>query len=200
MRIFIYLRYGGFTPGHVYVLNGDFGRLHASPSLRTSPCTRETSRFPAISAISHALAAFSAPKAANRTSFECTISKGKRNDRPLSTKAIFCRPLVDIAMLGHRLTADHADMPARGRSPPPSISRPRPDSDRTYALGDGDVPWPAELRRLLGGIEQSAVATSRRTAAGHPRRHGAFAFRVAPQRAESAWRSVAADYAHPTRS
>ena len=46
-------------------------------------------------------------------------------------------------------------------SPRRSISRTatsRPS--RTVPLGDGDVPWPAELKRLLSGVETKEVLAS----------------------------------------
>ena len=33
-------------------------------------------------------------------------------------------------------------------------------ANRTVPLGDGDVPWPAELKRLLGGVETKEVLAS----------------------------------------
>ena len=75
---------------------------------------------------------------------------------------IYLRPLVDIAnawATGERPSDDDIASLA-----PLVTAIHLKDRDlaagRTVPLGDGNVPWPAELKRLLGGVETGEVLAS----------------------------------------
>jgi sugar phosphate isomerase/epimerase len=75
---------------------------------------------------------------------------------------IYLRPLVDIAnawATGERPSDDDIASLA-----PLVTAIHLKDRDlaasRTVPLGDGNVPWPAELKRLLGGVETAEVLAS----------------------------------------
>jgi len=81
------------------------------------------------------------------------------SDRP---EPIYLRPLVDIAnawSTGER--PSDADIAVLA---PLTTAIHLKDRDlsagRTVPLGDGDVPWPAELKRLLAGVETDEVLAS----------------------------------------
>ncbi len=148
MRIFSYLRYGGFSAGDMYTLNGDFGRLHGLAVRYDITLQLENEPVCNIGNVAE-LAAFFTPaeKPAEQDKLEGDDIEGEEDEDPSQPKVIYLRPLVDIALLAPLTTAIHLkdrDLTA----------------GRTVPLGDGDVPWPAELRRLLGGIETKQVLAS----------------------------------------
>ena len=84
--------------------------------------------------------------------------EGKLPDR----RPVYLRPLVDIAnawATGERPSDDDIAILA-----PLTTAIHLKDRDlaakRTVPLGDGNVPWPAELKRLLSGVETKEVLAS----------------------------------------
>jgi sugar phosphate isomerase/epimerase len=163
MRIFSYLRYGGFSPGDMYTLNGDFGRLHGLAVRYDITLQLENEPVCNIGNVAE-LAAFFTPaeKPAEQDKLEGDDIEGEEDEDPSQPKAIYLRPLVDIAnawSTGER--PSDADIALLA---PLTTAIHLKDRDltagRTVPLGDGDVPWPAELRRLLGGIETKQVLAS----------------------------------------
>ena len=87
------------------------------------------------------------------------VEDPREKDQP---EIIYLRPLVDIAnawATGEQPSDDHIASLA-----PLVTAIHLKDRDlaagRTVPLGDGNVPWPAELRRLLGGVETKEVLAS----------------------------------------
>ena len=105
----------------------------------------------------------------------------EERDKRLENPPVYLRPLVDIAnawSTGER--PSDADIAVLA---PLTTAIHLKDRDlaanRTVPLGDGDVPWPAELKRLLGGVETKEVwPASRPLHAGWAQRHGALAGRL----------------------
>ncbi len=163
MRIFSYLRYGGFSPGDMYTLNGDFGKLHGFAVQYDITLQLENEPVCNIGNIAE-LAAFFAPaeQQAERDRLEEDEIEGEEEEDSSQPKVTYLRPLVDIAnawSTGER--PSDADMAMLA---PLTTAIHLKDRDlaagRTVPLGDGDVPWPAELKRLLGGSLTKEVLAS----------------------------------------
>jgi sugar phosphate isomerase/epimerase len=163
MRIFSYLRYGGFSPGDMYTLNGDFGKLHGFAVQYDITLQLENEPVCNIGNIAE-LAAFFAPaeQQAERDRLEEDEIEGEEEEDSSQPKVTYLRPLVDIAnawSTGER--PSDADMAMLA---PLTTAIHLKDRDlaagRTVPLGDGDVPWPAELKRLLGGSQTKEVLAS----------------------------------------
>jgi sugar phosphate isomerase/epimerase len=164
MRIFSYLRYRGFNRGDMYTLNGDFGRLHGLAVQYDITLQLENEPVCNIGNIAE-LAAFFAPghKQAEQDKLGHDEIEGDEQEEDASqANVIYVRPLVDIAnawSTGERPSDADIAMLA-----PLTTAIHLKDRDlaagRTVPLGDGDVPWPAELRRLLGGSQTRQVLAS----------------------------------------
>jgi sugar phosphate isomerase/epimerase len=163
MRIFSYLRYGGFSPGDMYTLNGDFGKLHGFAVQYDITLQLENEPVCNIGNIAE-LAAFFAPaeQQTERDRLEEDEIEGEEEEDSSQPKVTYLRPLVDIAnawSTGER--PSDADMAMLA---PLTTAIHLKDRDlaagRTVPLGDGDVPWPAELKRLLGGSQTKEVLAS----------------------------------------
>ena len=163
MRIFSYLRYGGFSPGDMYTLNGDFGKLHGFAVQYDITLQLENEPVCNIGNIAE-LAAFFAPaeQQAERDRLEEDEIEGEEEEDSSQPKVTYLRPLVDIAnawSTGER--PSDADMAMLA---PLTTAIHLKDRDlaagRTVPLGDGDVPWPAELKRLLDGSPAKEVLAS----------------------------------------
>jgi sugar phosphate isomerase/epimerase len=164
MRIFSYLRYGGFSPGDMYTLNGDFGKLHGFAVQYDITLQLENEPVCNIGNIAAELAAFFAPaeQQAEQDRLEEDEIEGEEEEDSSQPKVTYLRPLVDIAnawSTGER--PSDADMAMLA---PLTTAIHLKDRDlaagRTVPLGDGDVPWPAELKRLLGGSLTKEVLAS----------------------------------------
>jgi sugar phosphate isomerase/epimerase len=159
MRIFSYLRYGGFRPADLNnetdlrKLLGLAGHYDITLQLENEPVCN-------VGNIAE-LAAFFRPaeEASENTEVEVEEFEERPSDRP---QPIYLRPLVDIAnawSTGER--PSDADIAVLA---PLTTAIHLKDRDlaagRTVPLGDGDVPWPAELKRLLAGVETDEVLAS----------------------------------------
>ena len=162
MRIFSYLRYGGFSPGDMYTLNGDFGKLHGFAVQYDITLQLENEPVCNIGNIAE-LATFFAPadEQAQQNKFEEDGFEAEEEDAS-QPKVTYLRPLVDIAnawSTGERPSDTDIAVLA-----PLTTAIHLKDRDlsagRTVPLGDGDVPWPAELKRLLGGSPAKQVLAS----------------------------------------
>ena len=158
MRIFSYLRYDGFQPSdlgnltdHLTKLLGLAGHYDITLQLENEPVCNVGN----IAELAAFFAAMSKPPetADEEEEFEERDSRRSRATcGPWSTSPMPGRPArrpsdADIAVLAPLTTAIHLkdrDLAA----------------NRTVPLGDGDVPWPAELKRLLGGVETKEVLAS----------------------------------------
>lgn len=159
MRIFSYLRYSGFRPADLSKqtdlrkLLGLAGHYDITLQLENEPVCN-------VGNIAE-LAAFFRPAedAPEATEDEEEKFEERPSDRP---EPIYLRPLVDIAnawSTGER--PSDADIAVLA---PLTTAIHLKDRDlsagRTVPLGDGDVPWPAELKRLLAGVETDEVLAS----------------------------------------
>jgi sugar phosphate isomerase/epimerase len=176
MRIFSYLRHRGFKPSHL--TDGEkFAKLMSLAGHYDISIQLENEPVCNIGNVAE-LAAFFNPKedeseeegfedgeeeeteaAAVEEEEEEEVVDPREKDRP---EVIYLRPLVDIAnawATGERPSDDDIASLA-----PLVTAIHLKDRDlaagRTVPLGDGNVPWPAELKRLLAGVETKEVLAS----------------------------------------
>ncbi len=161
MRIFSYLRYGGFQPSdlgnltdHLTKLLGLAGHYDITLQLENEPVCN-------VGNIAE-LAAFFDGRREGLRGRGSRRGGGVRAAGQPAQKLRYLRPLVDIAnawSTGER--PSDADIAVLA---PLTTAIHLKDRDltanRTVPLGDGDVPWPAELKRLLGGVETKEVLAS----------------------------------------
>ena len=160
MRIFSYLRYGGFQPAdlgkltdHLSKLLGLAGHYDITLQLENEPVCN-------VGNIAELAAFFEADEKASKE--EAPDEEEAFEQQDSQPKLRYLRPLVDIAnawSTGER--PSDADIAVLA---PLTTAIHLKDRDltanRTVPLGDGDVPWPAELKRLLGGVETKEVLAS----------------------------------------
>jgi sugar phosphate isomerase/epimerase len=160
MRIFSYLRYGGFQPAdlgkltdHLTKLLGLAGHYDITLQLENEPVCN-------VGNIAELAAFFEADVKASKE--ETPDEEEEFEQQDSQPKLRYLRPLVDIAnawSTGER--PSDADIAVLA---PLTTAIHLKDRDltanRTVPLGDGDVPWPAELKRLLGGVETKEVLAS----------------------------------------
>jgi sugar phosphate isomerase/epimerase len=159
MRIFSYLRYGGFRPAdlgrltdHLSKLLGLAGHYDITLQLENEPVCN-------VGNIAELAAFFVADVKAAK---EAPPGEEEEFEEDTQPKLRYLRPLVDIAnswSTGER--PSDADIAVLA---PLTTAIHLKDRDltakRTVPLGDGDVPWPAELKRLLNGVETKEVLAS----------------------------------------
>jgi sugar phosphate isomerase/epimerase len=174
MRIFSYLRYGGFSPSDLEKLNDDLGDLLRLAYHYDIALQLENEPVCNIGNIAELAAFFreseEKKRKAKEENKEEEFEEARNSDRE---EPIYLRPLVDIAnawsageqpsdadiaVLAPLTTAIHLkdrDLSAK----------------RTVPLGDGDVPWPKELKRLLAGVKEKEVLASIETHCPHDGRN-----------------------------
>jgi sugar phosphate isomerase/epimerase len=162
MRIFSYLRYPGFQPADLGRLSADLGKLLGQADHYDIALQLENEPVCNIGNIAELAGFFAAESdmavAARAAESDEELDEVEDNEpRPR-----YLRPLVDIAnawSTGER--PNDADI---ARLAPLTTAIHLKDRDlaagRTVPLGDGDVPWPAELKRLLSGVEAPEVLAS----------------------------------------
>jgi sugar phosphate isomerase/epimerase len=159
MRIFSYLRYSGFRPADLSK-EMDLRKLLGLAAHYDITLQLENEPVCNVGNIAE-LAAFFRPADDDAEDTEDDEEKFEErpSDRP---EQIYLRPLVDIAnawSTGER--PSDADIAVLA---PLTTAIHLKDRDlsagRTVPLGDGDVPWPAELKRLLAGVETNEVLAS----------------------------------------
>lgn len=153
MRIFSYLRYGGFHPLDLMKLTNDLTKLLGLAGHYDITLQLENEPVCNVGSIAE-LAAFFRKMEELRAnpppSEEEEFEKRDTSDEPL-----YLRPLVDIAnawAIGEKPSDDDIAVLARLTT---AIHLKDRDltAGRTVPLGDGDVPWSTELKRLLSGVD-----------------------------------------------
>jgi len=171
MRIFSYLRHPRFRPRHL-TGSDDFRKLMDLAGHYDISLQLENEPVCNIGNVAE-LSAFFDPKedesaeeesgegieGVKRIEEEEELEDSREKDKP---EAIYLRPLVDIANAWAT-----GERPSDGdiASLAPLVTAIHlKDRDlaagRTVPLGDGNVPWPAELKRLLGSVETGEVLAS----------------------------------------
>ena len=159
MRIFSYLRYGGFRPAdlgkltnHLTKLLGLAGHYDITLQLENEPVCN-------VGNIAELAAFFAADEKASKEAAPDEEEEFEQDSQP---KLRYLRPLVDIAnawSTGER--PSDADIAVLAPLTTAIHLKDRDlSANRTVPLGDGDVPWPAELKRLLSGVETKEVLAS----------------------------------------
>ena len=162
MRIFSYLRYNGFQPSDLRSLTGHLTKLLGFASHYDITLQLENEPVCNVGNIAELAAFFTAMEQASEVASEGDDEDFEERDKRLENPPVYLRPLVDIAnawSTGER--PSDADIAVLA---PLTTAIHLKDRDlaanRTVPLGDGDVPWPAELKRLLGGVETKEVLAS----------------------------------------
>lgn len=188
MRIFSYLRYAGFQPIDLSLANADIARVISMASHYDITLQLENEPVCNIGNIAELAHFFTPREDADETVVGATEEdEFEREDNP-QHKQVLLRPLVDIAnawSTGER--PSDADIALLA---PLTTAIHLKDRDmsagRTVPLGEGDVPWPAELKRLLSGVQAKEVLASIET---HCPQEG----RAATARSVAALRRIAAE-------
>ena len=159
MRIFSYLRYSGFRPADLGRLTDDLSKLLGLAGHYDITLQLENEPVCNVGNIAELAAFFAADVKAAEERADEEEEFEQQDSQP---KLRYLRPLVDIAnawSTGER--PSDADIAVLA---PLTTAIHLKDRDlaasRTVPLGDGDVPWPAELKRLLGGVETKEVLAS----------------------------------------
>ena len=173
MRIFSYLRYDGFKPSDLRRLTDHLTKLLGFASHYDITLQLENEPVCNVGNIAELAAFFTAMEQASETASEGDEEDFEERDKRLENPPIYLRPLVDIAnawSTGER--PSDADIAVLA---PLTTAIHLKDRDltakRTVPLGDGDVPWPAELKRLLSGVETKEVLASIETHCPHDGRN-----------------------------
>jgi sugar phosphate isomerase/epimerase len=156
MRIFSYLRYGGFHPGEFFAVTNDVNKLlglaghyDITLQLENEPVCNVGS-IAELAAFFRKIEEFRANPPASEEDELAKLEKRDTSDEPM-----YLRPLVDIAnawAIGEKPSDD--DMAVLARLTTAIHLKDRDlAAGRTVPLGDGDVPWSTELKRLLSGVD-----------------------------------------------
>jgi len=161
MRIFSYLRYSGFRPADLATVNDHLGKLLGLASRYDITLQLENEPVCNIGNIAE-LASFFGRRAVQAKRDELEEDDFEADDDGSQEKPIYLRPLIDIAnawSTGER--PSDADI---AKLAPLTTAIHLKDRDlaaqRPVPLGEGDVPWSAELKRLLENIEAKEVLAS----------------------------------------
>jgi sugar phosphate isomerase/epimerase len=161
LRIFSYLRYSGFRPSDISVSDSELTGLLGHAKHYDIVLQLENEPVCNIGNIAELSAFFTARNAEVEELDSDAVME------------IYLRPLVDIAnawSTGER--PNDADIAVLA---PFTTAIHLKDRDlaagRTVPLGDGNVPWAAELKRLLGGVEANEVLASIETHCPQDRRN-----------------------------
>lgn len=172
MRIFSYLRYPGFQPGDLVRLSDDLGKLLGLANHYDVALQLENEPVCNIGNIAELAAFFAAANSPIKVEEEKEEDE-EEVEEDQQPPPRYLRPLVDIAnawSTGER--PSDADIAVLA---PLTTAIHLKDRDlaagRTVPLGDGDVPWPAELRRLLSSVETEEVLASIETHCPHDGRN-----------------------------
>jgi sugar phosphate isomerase/epimerase len=162
MRIFSYLRYDGFKPADLRRLTDHLTKLLGFASHYDITLQLENEPVCNVGNIAELAAFFTAMEQASETADAGDEEDFEERDKHMENPPIYLRPLVDIAnawSTGER--PSDADIAVLA---PLTTAIHLKDRDlsgnRTVPLGDGDVPWAAELKRLLSGVETKEVLAS----------------------------------------
>lgn len=170
MRIFSYLRYGGFRPADLGKLTKDLSKLLGLAGHYDVTLQLENEPVCNVGNIAELAAFFVADE---KSASGADSDEEEEFEEDTQPKLRYLRPLVDIAnawSTGER--PSDADIETLA---PFTTAIHLKDRDlaakRTVPLGDGDVPWPAELRRLLSGVAAKEVLASIETHCPHDGRN-----------------------------
>lgn len=159
MRIFSYLRYSGFRPTDFGWLSKDVGKLHALAHHFDVSLQLENEPVCNIGNIAE-LATFFATVPWLPLGGDEEIEEIEHEDARAMPR--YFRPLVDIANAWS--TGEQPSNSDIATLAPLTTAIHLKDRNlearRTVPLGDGDVPWPAELERLLSGVQAPEVLAS----------------------------------------
>jgi sugar phosphate isomerase/epimerase len=159
MRIFSYLRYGGFRPTDLNKLTNQLNKLLGLAGHYDITLQLENEPVCNVGNIAELAAFFAADEKASK---EATPDEEDAFEQDTQPKLRYLRPLVDIAnawSTGER--PSDADIAVLAPFTTAIHLKDRDlSANRTVPLGDGDVPWPAELKRLLSGVETKEVLAS----------------------------------------
>ncbi|MBI2736750.1 MAG: sugar phosphate isomerase/epimerase [Rhodospirillales bacterium] len=159
MRIFSYLRYGGFRPTDLSRLTDQLAKLLGLAHHYDITLQLENEPVCNVGNIAELAAFFVADEKASK---EVIPDEEEEFEKDTQPKLRYLRPLVDIAnswSTGER--PSDADIAALAPFTTAIHLKDRDlSANRTVPLGDGDVPWPAELKRLLSGVETKEVLAS----------------------------------------
>jgi sugar phosphate isomerase/epimerase len=171
MRIFSYLRYGGFQPADLGKLTDHLGKLLSLAGHYDITLQLENEPVCNVGNIAELAAFFAADEKASKEAVYDDEEEFEQQDPQLNVR--YLRPLVDIAnawSTGER--PSDADIAVLAPLTTAIHLKDRDlSANRTVPLGDGDVPWPAELRRLLSGVESKEVLASIETHCPHDGRN-----------------------------
>jgi sugar phosphate isomerase/epimerase len=160
MRIFSYLRYGGFQPADLGKLTDNLTKLLGLAGHYDITLQLENEPVCNVGNIAELAAFFEADVKASKE--EAPDEEEEFEQQDSQPKLRYLRPLVDIAnawSTGER--PSDADIAVLAPLTTAIHLKDRDlSANRTVPLGDGDVPWPAELKRLLGGVETKEVLAS----------------------------------------
>jgi len=170
MRIFSYLRYGGFRPADLSRLTDQLNKLLGLAHHYDITLQLENEPVCNVGNIAELAAFFVADEKASQ---EVNPDEEEFEQQDAQPKLRYLRPLVDIAnswSTGER--PSDADIATLARFTTAIHLKDRDlTAKRTVPLGDGDVPWPAELKRLLSGVETKEVLASIETHCPHDGRN-----------------------------
>ncbi len=159
MRIFSYLRYGGFRPADLGKLTDHLDKLLGLASHYDITLQLENEPVCNVGNIAELAAFFAADEKASK---EATSDEEEEFEQDTQPKLRYLRPLVDIAnswSTGER--PSDADIATLAPFTTAIHLKDRDlSANRTVPLGDGNVPWPAELKRLLSGVAAKEVLAS----------------------------------------
>ena len=158
IRIFSYLRYDGFKPDDLmaplYRLMDLAGRFGLSVEMENEPVCNAGN----IAELVAAIRPFEEERQTDdRAEFDPPVLRPlvdignawASGESPSDADIAFLAPLVDLIHLKDRKFAER----------------------RTVPVGDGDVPWAAELKRLLSGVKEPEVVASIETHCPDDRRN-----------------------------
>jgi sugar phosphate isomerase/epimerase len=174
MRIFSYLRHPGFRPRHL-VAGKNFTKLMTLAGNYDISIQLENEPVCNIGNVAELAAFFDPPKgesyedeldqdmeAQDEEEEEEEEEKEEEEEEGKKKEPSYLKPLVDIANAW--ATGERPSDKDISRLAPLVTAIHLKDRDlaagRTVPLGDGNVPWPAELKRLLGGVDTDEVLAS----------------------------------------
>jgi sugar phosphate isomerase/epimerase len=173
MRIFSYLRYGGFRPSDLESTS-DLTELLGLAHHYDIALQLENEPVCNVGNIAELAAFFRESEEKRRRAKE--EIKEEQFEEPRNNEleeTVYLRPLIDIAHAWS--TGEQPSDADIAVLAPLTTAIHLKDRDltakRTVPLGDGDVPWPKELKRLLGGVKEKEVLASIETHCPHDGRN-----------------------------
>jgi sugar phosphate isomerase/epimerase len=171
MRIFSYLRYGGFVPFDLWSIDDNLRRLLGPANHYDITLQLENEPVCNIGTIAEQAAFFVLAEEIRLNPIP--TEEDEYLQREPEEQESFLRPLVDIANAwatgGRPSDADIAFLAPITTAI--HLKDRELSSGRTVPFGDGDIPWADELRRLLSAVESKEVLASIETHCPQDRRN-----------------------------